>query len=418
MNSFSKNICEVISEPTGINISQAANPRLFQRVYIRDSMLGYFPYGEVFLQDKQGVLNSTYYLFEGMKFNIKLGFPEEKLKSGKTIGGYIQNTYGWSEDQINDTAKDVEYLSGINSIIFNSDYYFKDFINPVAYKTQPSTIARNIAENVFKINDSNKIFIDNTTNDLDHIWYQGNRTSVEFIQETLVKKAYGSKILGFDKVPFVSFINCNGEFYFCSYATLFNQSPVATYEQKISLDKLQDPFAIQDIKFAAGGAPLNKFRYNQTIHTLQDTGEFLDETILLKNKFLKVNKSSDVYPVYIENTKNPTNIPYLGIQEKKDKDLIDAQKTFMYQNSCLAFRLDIVVLFNPKAITGKVVEIKIKDFLDNDNYSSSLSGNWLIIESEHYMDQDAAIYSHLTLARPSVTFKQNWPSAYRANVLS
>lgn len=415
MSVLSNNVCEIISDPKGIEISQKTNPRLYTKVYFKDSILRFFPFGEIFLNDKQGMINSTYTLFEGMKFNTKIGAPEEKLKNGKTIGGYLQHTYAWSEDQINDTVRDVEYLSGTNSLIVISDYYFKDFVNPTAYKQQPSSIAQTIANDVFEIADQNKIHIDQTNNDLNHIWYQGNRTSRHFLEKTLVQKAYGSRINNFDKVPFVSFVNCAGDFYFCSYSTLFNQSPVATYEMILSTDKLIQPFAIQDISFIAGGAPLNKDKYNQIINTLKDDGSFLEEEVLLNNKILKIDTRLDKYPVLKENTTKPTSIKNFGLYEEKDYDIIEAQKTFDYQNSCLAYRLDVVIMFNPKAVSGNVVEIKIKDFLKQDQYSSTLSGNWLIVESEHYMDIDAAIYSHLTLAKPSITFTPNWP--YSAVVL-
>ena len=42
MNSFSKNICEVISEPAGIKLSLETNPRIFERIFFKDSMLKFF----------------------------------------------------------------------------------------------------------------------------------------------------------------------------------------------------------------------------------------------------------------------------------------------------------------------------------------------------------------------------------------
>lgn len=421
MNSFSKNICEVISEPAGIKLSLETNPRIFERIFFKDSMLKFFPFGEIFLNDKQGVIVTNYVLLEGMKLSIKLGFPEDKDDNGNPIGGYMQHDYAWSEDQINDSVRDTEYISGINSMILISNSFMNDYINPTAYKQQPSTIARMIAEDVFKIQDPNKIHIDETNNDLNHIWYQGNRTHRHFLENTLVQKAYGSKIQGYDKTPFVSFINCNGEFYFCSYATLFNQTPIATYEQKLDINKVMNYYLIQDIHFAAGGVPLNKKVYNQDINRLEYTGGlndekyFAKETILLKDKILKINIATDKYPVYKQNTIQTSAVHNYGIYEEGDLDLYEAQNNFMYQNSCLAFRIEITILFNPKAISGKVIELKIKDFVNEDQYSPSLSGKWLIIDSEHHMDRDATIYSHLTLAKPSISFPKNWP--YSANII-
>jgi len=415
MSVISEHVFEMISDPHGINLSLQANPRLFNKVYLRDTLLNFYPYGEIFLNDKQGIILSAYTFIEGMKFKTKLGFPEQTLEDGQEIGGYLTHTYGWSESQIPSTIRDSEYISGINCFLVISDFYFKDFIKPQAFKQQPSDIARAIAKDVYNITDPSMLFIDDTTNDLSNIWYQGNRTHRDFIERTLTRNATTSLTPNADKTPYVSFINCNGEFYFCSYAYLYSQTEVATYEMKLTLDRTLDPFVIQEIHFFATGAPFNKSLYNQEIHTLSDTGTATYITSNLENNYLKMDSSMSRYPVIYDNTKNVSSIKNFGLFEAGDVDSLKGRELFLYQNSCIAFRIEMIIIFNPRVVAGKVINLKIKKFTDNDDYSEELSGNWLVISSEHRMDQDAAIYSKITVARPSIPFGNQWP--YLSSVL-
>jgi hypothetical protein len=414
MSVLSSAVFEMISDPSGINLSLETNPRVFSKVFLKDSLLNFFPCAEIMINDKQGILVSVYTFIEGMKFATKLGFPEEQDDQQRDIGGYLVHDYSWAEDQINNTKRDSDYISGTNCMVLISDHYFKDCKKTTAYQQQPSDIAKKIAQDVFKISDAEKIFIDTTTNDNNTIWYQGNRTYREFLEQTLVKKAYSSNILQADKSPFVSFINCAGEFYFCSYETLYKQTPVATFECYLKFDKVKDPFAVQEIMFATGGAPLNKKLYNQEIHFLSDTGEALTDILKLENQFLTTT-NKDKFPVNKNQTANITDINSLGLFETGDEFLRTANESFLYQNSMTAFRMEIVVNFNAKLVSGKTIGIKIKDFTNEDEYSTQLSGTWLIVDSEHRMDRDACIYSHLVIARPSISFNNSWN--YLASVL-
>jgi len=414
---ISDTVFEMISDPKGINLSLGENPRMFQRVYFKDSLLRFYPYGEVFINDKQGIIVSTYTFIEGMKFATKFGSPELTVTgdtNNKTKAGYLVHDYAWSESQVAGTVRDSDYLSGVNQFFLISNFFFKDFVKTKAYKKQPSDIAKDIAQKVFGITDSTKLHIDTTNNEPTNIWYQGNRTNKDFIEQTLVKNAHASSVPDSEKIPFVSFINCAGEFYFCSYATLYKQTPVATYTAKLALDKVTDPFAIQEITFLCGGAPLNRGKHKQNIHTLDEKGTQIVEEILLSNNYLK-RDTKDKYPVNKQNVDQINTIRNLGLFETGDEYLRPARETFLYQDSCMAFRICIVIYFNPKVIAGKVVNINIKKFTENNRYATELSGNWLVIESEHVMGINNVIFSKITLAKPSIPFNNEW--SYSANVI-
>jgi hypothetical protein len=415
MSMLSENVFEMISNPVGINISLDANPRLFRKVIFKDSLLHFFPYGEVHLRDKQGIIASGYPFIEGMEFDTKFGRPAFIDEEGNELGGYLTHTYAWSEDQILNTIRDSEYISGDNCFILISNFYCRDHVIPTAYRLQPSDIATLIAQQTFGIIDPTKLFIDTTTNDPTNIWYQGNRKCRDFLEYTLTRNAVASSIVQSEKVPFVSFINCAGEFYFCSYATLYKQTPIATFYTKVSTDKLQDPFAIQEIIFQTGGIPINSNLYQQDSYSLDELNNVTTDTLLLSDKVLKIVDTLDKCPVNINHANQLQSISNMGLVETGDEFLLKAHQSFQFQNSCLAYRITIVIIFNPKMVAGKVIEIKIKDFLNNGEYLTSLSGNWLIIESEHFMDKDPVIYSKLTLAKPSLSFSSEW--LYTANII-
>jgi len=407
MSFSTQNILEFVSDPKGINLTADVNSKIFEKVFFKDSMLKFYPYAEVYLRDTAGIIISNYFFIEGMKFDTKLGSPEVSVDN-KTVGGYLTHTYAWSEDQILRTRRDSEYLSGTNCFILLSNTYFQDYVNPIAYQDQPSSIAKNIASDSFNIIDSDKLFIEETANDVKNIWYQGNRFGRDFLEQTLVRNAYSAVSSNADKTAFVSFINCNGEFYFCSYDYLYRQTPVATFEAKVTLDKLTDTSAIQEISFICGGAPVNRKLYNQSIYKIEDDGTIASEDILLADKYLSTNNGIGSYPVNKNNASSYKRIFDAGIIETYDAKKLTARESFDYQDSSISNRIEIVIIFNPLCISGKTVELKIKNATDNDNYSSELSGVWLIIESEHMLAQNDVIYSHLVLAKPSITFSNKF----------
>jgi len=419
---ISNDVFEMISDPSGINLSLKENPRLFNKVLLQDSILNFYPWGDVYLSDKASVLLSVYNFIEGMILKTKFGRPEETLNDGSSVGGYLMHDYAWSEDQVNSTIRDSDFISGVNCFRVISNYFFKDNIKAKAYKGQVSDAVSEIVRDVYGISDQSKIYIDITTNDINNIWNQGSRLNKNFIKETLARNAYASSIQGAETVPFCSFINCNGEFYFKSLASLYAQTPVASYEVTLAMDKVTNPLAIQEITFAAGGAPTNKDLYVISAYSVDQTGKVINESISLKDKYFKMRSSSSTnagsnsgnnlgkYPVNINNTNQTNSIFNFGLKEKGDEELLKARQTSLYFNSAIAFRLDVVIRQNAKVKTGSVINLKVQKFTNNDGkeYSSELSGNWLVMASQYQMDINHIIYAHHTLCRPSIPFDNQY----------
>ena len=428
MAQISDNVFEMISDPAGINLTLGENPRFFNEVIFQDSILNFFPWGDIHLLDKPGIILTAYTFIEGMKFATRFGRPEETLNSGTVIGGYLTHDYAWSEDQVNATVRDSDYLSGINCFRVISNYFFKDHISTTAYQGQISNVVQTIINDVYGISDASKIFIDTTTNDVKNIWYQTGRYSREFLKDTLSRNAFSSSIQGGERVPFCTFINCDGEFYFKSFASLYAQTPVATYEAKLAMDKVADPLAIQEITWATGGAPTNKDFYRMAAWSLDESGEVQNEVISFADKYYKLNSASSTnagsnagnnvgkYPINNANARQTNSNLNFGLFETGDEDLLRARQTHQYYNSNIAFRIDIVILQNAKVKTGKMINIKIKKFSENDDYSSELSGNFLVMSSQYHMDINNVIYAHHTLCRPSIPFDNQYK--YTANIIS
>lgn len=409
---ISNDVFEMISEPAGINLSLQENPRLFNKVLLQDSILNFYPWGDVFLADKASVILSTYTFIEGMKLKTKFGRPEESLADGTTVGGYLSHDYAWSEDQVNSTVRDSDFISGVNCFRVISDYFFKDQARSFSYKGQVSEVASKLAKDVYKITDQSKIFIDTTTNDANNIWYQGNRLGKDFLKQTLIRNAYASSVKGADKIPFCSFINCNGEFYFKSLASLYDQTPVASYDVKMSMDKVSNPLAIQEITFAAGGAPTNKDMYKVEAFNLDNTGVIVNTPVELKDKYYKVKSSGTAlgkYPVNINNINQINSVFNFGLKEVGDEEILKARQTALYFNSAIAFRLDIVIRHNAKVKTGVMINIKVEKFsVDGKEFSSELSGGWLVMSSQYQMDINNIVYAHHTICRPSIPFDNQY----------
>ena len=119
----------------------------------------------------------------------------------------------------------------------------------------------------------------------------------------------------------------------------------------------------------------------------------------------------------INKTKQTNSVLNFGLTEAGDEYLLPARQTSLYYNSAIAFRFDIVIRQNAKVRTGKVINLKVKkSSKDGKEYSSELSGNWLVMSSAYRMDINHVIYAHHTLCRPSIPFDNQY--LYEANIIS
>lgn len=378
-------------------------PRSYESILFYDSIFKFYPYGEVHLKDEVGTVIDTLYFSEGFEWNFKLGSSEYKIKRNGILEelGYLNHNYAWSESLF--TNKQItSHLSGIQSFIFISSLFMKDDHKSYMYKDMKiSDIVKQIVNNNYGITSSNKLFITQTTG-VDS-WPQYGKLDRELI-ENLSLSAFNET-----KSPFISFINCNGEFYFMSIQELLQQKSIGTYSLKFTETSVADDWAIQDYKILFGGLPINRNNYHNTSYVLKGDGTMEDTIHLLKNYYVKQN-AKDKFTIRNKVIDNKNRSLNLGIRNSNDRENYLGKVNNLYLNTDLSYRMEIVVKFNPQAVAGKVLNIEIGN-PNNTGKLAEFAGNWLICESKHTVDDNGIPYQILLVAKSTAQIKQTNPYA-------
>lgn len=407
------------SDPKGIKIGESINPRMIERVYIKDSLFSFYPYMELYIKDDISLISDNFFFVEGLKFHVELGSDENlNASDDQNKGGYIKHNYVWSEDSITNCAM-INHLNGTNALLLISEHYIKDRPSTQAFNKPLSDIAEEIGTSILDISKTDKAkskyFIGTTKNSAADIWYQAGRNCSRFLKD-LAAESYSS-LKSQTQTPYETFINCDGDFYFMSYAEMYEQSSVAKFKMKFKNNSSLSFDVIQGIEVMHGGLPVNKKTYTQEKFYLPQTGEVVTkpEEIQLKDKYIKINGTKDKFLVLESNNQVNSLVDFGLYEEDVDVETFKAKENNLYLNSATAYRIVITVLFNPKCVSGKTVDIEIEQGSNPDQLSSEYSGKWLIIQSEHLMNNEGFVCSKLTLAKPSISIDKNWP--YKADLI-
>lgn len=383
-----------------IEFKDSMFPRSYERIFFKDSVYNFYPHGEIFFKDEVGTAINQVFFVEGMEWNFKLGSNTQQIKrSGRTEAvGYLDHNYVWSESQF---FKDrmATHLSGIQVFILISSMYMKDtFKSRITWSKKISDVVRTTIKDYGTI-DSSKVFISETKG-VDY-WPQFNRLNKEFLNNLSLAAFQESKS------AFLTFFNCNGEFYFMSLDDLFKQTSIGTYALKFETANVTDDYAIQDYKIIDGGLPINKMNYQNTVYALKSDGTIYQTEANLKDYYLRPEAKGNflVRNKYITDKHRYVN---LGIWETNDREIVLGKTNNLFLNSNLSYGIEIVIRFNPKAVTGKIINIEI-DKPDVGSKMMEYGGKWLICESQHVCYEEGVPTSRLMLARPSINVSQKNP---------
>ena len=100
---------------------------------------------------------------------------------------------------------------------------------------------------------------------------------------------------------------------------------------------------------------------------------------------------------------NTNSIIFLGNYESLiDQYTYQAMVNNKFRDSVLSYRMNIVIPFNPKAVSGKIIELKVNSAFESKKVCKEFSGKWLILKSTHYDDKEALPYTQLLIAKSSV----------------
>lgn len=381
------------SNPNAINFNNQTL-RSFPVIFMMSDIFGFYPYGELTFADSAGVIVDNIVFVEGLKFEFKFGNDEE---------GYVGHDFYWSEDQINNTRL-ADNVSGDNIFILKSNYENLDVTRSKAWKDLTLSAAIiDIVNNDFKITDPNKINI-SATNGID-IWYQINSKIKDFLWVHR-EQAYSQN---YQYSPYVTFINTNGEFYFTCLESLFNeQQPVANYTLSFSETSSLDSDTIKDYNIKFAGTPKNLYKYKQKLYTLGKTGTYTSTDATIENFIASSGKGRTLIDRQLQS--DYSDYKFLGLNESQlDQYRLNAKRNFSFIDNNLPVRMPVTVDFNPKCVSGKLVDLKIGSAMDDKQIFSEFSGNWLIISDSHFMDYSGKPYSSLILAKSKINVDKNHP---------
>jgi hypothetical protein len=387
------NIENVIQFPTSIF------PRSYQKILFQDSIFNFYPYGEISLKDEIGIILDKMFFTEGFEWNFKLGSNEQKIirKGNSEAIGYLNHNYVWSEPLFN-AEKITSHFSGIQNFALISSMYMKDDFYTRMYSNKKiSAIVTEVLRD-YNIS-SNKQFLSTTSGTDDYPQY--NITDKEFLNN-LADVSYQV-----NKSPFFTFFNCKGEFYFMSLIDMFKQVPIGTYSLSESEQATIDDWTIQNYSVLSEGLPLNRKNYKHTTYTLDSNGSITSNIHELKDYYLKQG-GKDKFTVRSKTVSGKNNCVNLGIKNASKADLYLGKANALFVNSQLTNQMEIVIRFNPQAVSGKTINIQA-DRSDGKTRMSELSGNWLITEQQCMCSDQGIPSQKLNIAKSAIQINQNNP---------
>jgi hypothetical protein len=410
-------IFKLISTPKALTFDENIPVRNYRRVFFSDSLFKFFPYGELYYGDSIGLITDHVFFIEGLEFELTFGREDVIDIEGNVIeGGYINNTYFWSENQINKINM-ADNVSGDNILVLCGVSKRDDHPRSRSWNNDGSTTYKTI-DTILKTDILPELNIDATKQFIskcDGTPYicqcaDNNRTFVE----SLSTIAYSSS---FQKSPFYTFINSAGEFYFMALEEMMKQPPVKEYQISFSKDIMLDSNYIKDYNIMFGGAPVNLYNYNKRFFKFKADGSYENEYLNIHDA-IPICKDDNIAKDYtlIRNTYIPTEYGtgnhYFGIQYSQyGNEYYKGYKNKFYRDSCLNYRLMIMVDFDPKCVAGKTITISIQKGSTNDNQKAvEFTGKWLICESMWHYDYDGKPYTILTVSKPQIALDSSEPA--------
>lgn len=367
-------------------------PGIINNILIRDSIFDYFPYLELSINDDSTLFTETYFFTESLNLSIELQDPEEN---------FITHNFYLSTEQFKESLSEL-YISGkINMYLF-SDFYKQDSVKSKSYNMNVSDIVRKIMLTYSYPNLVPDINLSPTSNF--DTWYQVQQFDYEFIN----KIAKYSLNINNKNSPYYTFIDMNGSFNFKTVIDLLDQEPVAHYFYgNITEESTTKNFKrILYYEFTMLGVTDNYKNYNSKIYNVTKSGTYNKKEIKLDEKIkdnkIALNKLS-IRKQYLDHT---TSYRYYGIidnslQENHYKGWINDK----FVNSIsFPYRMFITVMFDAKLYSGKVIQLYFNSLIrEKDNKAMEYSGNWLILECTHTIQNiDNVMVTNLTLGKSSV----------------
>jgi len=378
-------------------------PGVVHRVMVMDSIYNYFPYCELVIMDEASIFTETNYFTEGIDIEMKLSDPTEKFK--------INHNYYWSEFQMNDPTSQ-EIIAGAEIFPLKSNFLKQDETKNKSYRGTISSIVSQIMTTYQYPNNIPDFKISSDTNY--DIWYQSNEYDYQFIQR-MSKYAYSETNIN---SPFFTFIDSKGKFHFETSTDLMNQKPetilyfglqdeVTQFNKDVRNDVITE-YSVQML-----GAPNNMDDYNSTYYKLDSTGTYVEVKIKLSDKLSGGNRfGQNKYSVRRQYLDKVRSIRNFGIvdnfyQQSHYKGWVNNN---YIDSLTFPYRIKVNINLNASLCAGKVVETRFRSIDDQkDNKATEYSGNWLILECAHGIDENGEAITSLDLGKSTVNINKKHP---------
>lgn len=370
-------------------------PGILNRFTVTDSIINYFPYMELVINDDASLFTEDYFFTEFLDLLIKFDSINDIDK--------IRHNFYWSEHQMN-YPNSREIITGVTIIPGLSNFKKQDEVKSNSYYNNISTIVRQIMSKYSYPDNNQKLNISETSNFDYH--YQGNEYDYQFIIK-LADQAYSPKNV---TSPFYTFINLRGEFFFQSVQDMIDQKPKQTLffgddngesneVEKKYLNNIINTYTYQYL-----GVPNNIKDYHKSIYKVNSSGEYVNKSYKIKDQKQKLgfNKLS-IRNQDLTKVRETVNFGIVDspIQESMYKGWVNR----LFINSVsFPYRLKVQLRnLNLALCSGDCIETSfVSANPSRNNKFGELSGKWIILESGHGFDANGQAATSLTLGKPTL----------------
>ena len=381
-----------------LNLEEYDRSKVYDRVLIQDNIYDFYPILDVNIVDKSGLIVDAIVSAEGKAFSTKIGSDIDGYD------GWLESEWVWHNNETTNIPI-TWYIGGSTAIAFNHITYRNDIPKTRAWNDTISNIVRDIAENDYGI-DPDKIFITNTTGK--KVRQQAGIDNRTFLKQ-LTNIAYSQN---FEYSPFITFINSKGEFYFCAIDDLLQTAERVNFEFETELEytvesdidsstKRHVISTIENIK--TNGLEVNRPLYKSNLIRFDNNQYRKEKTDIVNHLLNETNQRHILINKDLKEEHDFFSYKRFGMGLfNSDKDFEDYRgyRNSLYKKSLFNMRKEIIIPFNHKAITGKILPIEIGSVIGYKNgLSVEHSGNWLILESRVFYDADGIPYTVLEIAK-------------------
>jgi hypothetical protein len=367
-----------------------------------DDIFKFYSYLELEFNDETGVVSDLIVSAEGAIFTSDLGYEREEKD------GYLSGKWVWDSNQVVGLKK-ATHLRGNHIISFLSSYFQKDSIKSRAWNDNLYNVVADVIKKDFGLVSSDKkVFITKSLSKIkNNNYYQINETTAQFLVR-LTERAYSDS---FEYSPFVTFTNSAGEFYFCALEELFNTSELIspdTYMLINDEDASISAFSIQNLNVIQSGFSINKPSYKKKVYRRKEDGTSEGKVTTIQDHLITSSGKGSILvrKNNLNFQKNEEAFDYVnfGITNgDKDDPMYKGFRNNLFLNSSLYMRMNATIRFNPKAVTGKSINIEIGSTIkEKNNKSSEYCGKWLIISSKSCYDKNGQPYNILQICKNRV----------------